>query len=356
MRRRPDVGATAAHTLSAPLLRVLDPKFLRAVGGSSQVSGIIADLLRNKRSIPYARAWRSDLNMLSITQLMVRLWVAEESRLGVSRPNGVLQNLWEPLQSHDREHGLRDPGSSDARSARSRPSSGGQAGGGLSASTTSGGHPLTAEIRSSLTTLDSSGKTNNTSGDLCSLNGHIGANLLDAANVPDANAASPASPASDAGGTMRRSSADGGADTVADTGVHGGEETHSFAVALALEASKQAVTVGQRRKDSGGGAGRRKRASQAGTDASIAKAMATLDMRGKIAAVLGMVGFNGNAKDGLGPSDLKASYMATSYMDFRAGEAWQRVSFLLRAQSDLSPSYEVNEIARRGRSSLRHTG
>ncbi|CAN0014410.1 unnamed protein product, partial [Hapterophycus canaliculatus] len=171
-----------------------------------QVSGIIADLLRNKRSIPYARAWRSDLNMLTITQLMVRLWVAEESRLGVSRPNGVLQNLWEPLQSHDREH-RRTPEHAPGWSARSRPSSRGQAGADPKASRTSGGDTLTAE------------------------------------------------------------------------------------------------------------------------------AMTNLDMRGKIAAVLGMVGFNGSTTDGLGPSDLKASYMATSYMSFRAGEAWQRVRFSTRTAS-----------------------
>lgn len=93
------------------------------------------------------------------------------------------------------------------------------------------------------------------------------------------------------------------------------------AVALALEAGRRAVAVGQ----GGGGGGQRKAASQMSVEKSVAKSMMNLDLRGKIAAVLGMVGFDGSTTEGLGPTDLKASYMATSFRDFRAGEAWQEV-------------------------------
>lgn len=279
------------------------------------MSGIIADLLRNKRSIPYARAWRSDLNMLTITQLMVRLWVAEESRLGVSRPNGVLQNLWEPLQAHDREHGRRRLESTPGRDARSRPPSGGQAGAGPNASSTSGADAGTADIRSSRVTGSGGGA------DVCSLDDKAGR------TPASAGVSSPAPPTSEAGGTVGPTHSSGGADgAVRDTAADEASEIQSHAVALALGAGKRAVVMGQEGSD-GGGSGRRKRASQMGTEASVAKAMSNLDMRGKIAAVLGMVGFNGNTTDGLGPTDLKASYMATSYMDFRAGEAWQRVRY-----------------------------
>lgn len=58
---------------------------------------------------------------------------------------------------------------------------------------------------------------------------------------------------------------------------------------------------------------------------SLAKAVGHLDLRGKLAAVLGLVGFDVNAAEGLGPSELKAAYMATSYVDFLTGEAWQKV-------------------------------
>ncbi len=262
----------------------------------------MADLLRNKRSIPYARAWRSDLNMLSITQLMVRLWVAEESRLGVSRPNGVLQNLWQPLQSHDRGHGLRNLKKTPARRGRSTPT-------GRDASAdpslkSSGGDCVTADIRSSATINDS----------------------RDSALAVAVSCTAPSTPSADivngtAGSTASTSEGWQELGGAADAAAHDAKKGCSLAVALALEACKRAVAIGQ----GSGGGGQRKKASQMGAEASVAKAMMNLDLRGKIAAVLGMVGFDGSTTDGLGPTDLKASYMATSYMDFRAGAAWQAV-------------------------------
>lgn len=273
------------------------------------MTGIVADLLRNKRSIPYARAWRSDLNMLSVTQLMVRLWVAEESRLGVSRPNGVLQNLWEPLQSHDRSRGRRSSSKTPSRCVRTRPRSG-EAATGASASTTSGGvDSATVDVSSSRTITTHAVAPDGAARSIPS------ADLLDGASTPMPSL----SEAGEGLGSRGNGGTGGAAKNEASRG-------GSSAVALAREAGRRAVAVGQGGGGGiGGGGGQRKRASQMGVEESVAKAMMNLDLRGKIAAVLGMVGFDGSTTEGLGPTDLKASYMAMSYMNFRAGEAWQGV-------------------------------
>eukprot|EP00903_Cladosiphon_okamuranus_P014329 g13307.t1 len=285
----------------------LCPVFMR-----HQVTGVVADLLRNKRSIPYARAWRSDLNMLSVTQLMVRLWVSEESRLGISRPNGVLQNLWEPLQSHDRARSRRSLTKPPGRGVRSRPNSRDGAGTGPTQSTTtSGGFDSTKVGTGSSRTIT----TLAVDADVAAQN-TASAGLLD-------GACTPALSLSEAGEGLGSRGDDGGAGAANET--NGGS---CSAVAFALEAGRRAVAVGQ----GGGGGGQRRRASQMGVEESVAKSMMSLDLRGKIAAVLGMVGFDGSTTEGLGPTDLKASYMATSYMDFRAGEAWRAVAGELEAQ------------------------
>ncbi|CAN0019694.1 unnamed protein product [Ectocarpus fasciculatus] len=292
----------------------LCPAFMR-----HQVTGIIADLLRNKRSIPYARAWRSDLNMLSVTQLMVRLWVAEECRLGVSRPNGVLQNLWEPLKSHDRGRGRRSLRKTPARRVRSRPTTGEEVANGSSTSLTSDGGTATADALLSRTTAESSNAAQVVSLNQTSSSGNPqGGVLLDDEVIPNQ------STTEEAGDVLAL--AGGG-----DGGVH--EEAsrrHSYAVALALEAGKRAVAMEQ--GGGGGGGSQRKRGALIDAEASVAKAMTHLDLRGKIAAVLGMVACNGNTTDGLDPGDLKASYMATSFLAFRAGEVWQGVAAELDAQ------------------------
>ncbi|CAN0396243.1 unnamed protein product, partial [Discosporangium mesarthrocarpum] len=161
-----------------------------------QVTGIVADLLCNKRAILYARAWRSDCDMLSISQLMVRLWIAEEARLGVSRPGGVLQNLWRPLQSHN----LRVE------------------------------HPP-----------------------------------------------------------------------------------------LHAEAPTLPVEQGAQGSPSRGG---EKSLDQ---EAALRKSVGHLDLRGKLAGVLSLVGFDQSTADGLGPHEVKALFMAMHFLDFRAAEAWQEV-------------------------------
>lgn len=244
--------------------------------------------------------------MLSVIQLMVRLWVAEESRLGVSRPNGVLQNLWEPLQSHDRARGRRSLTKTPGRGVRSRPSSR-DGGPDPSLSTTSAGaDSATAGVSSSRTitthpvAADGAAQSSPSAG------------LLDGASA--------LRPSLSEAGEGLGSRGDDGAGAENEASGWG-----CSAVALALEAGRRGAAVGGQ---GGGGGGQGKRASQMGVEESVAKSMMTLDLRGKIAAVLGMVGFDGSTTEGLGPTDLKASYMATSYMDFRAGGAWQGVRVL----------------------------
>ncbi|CAN0517151.1 unnamed protein product [Ectocarpus sp. 12 AP-2014] len=256
--------------------------------------------------------------MLSVTQLMVRLWVAEECRLGVSRPNGVLQNLWEPLKSHDRGRGGRSLKKTPARRVRSRPTTGEEVANGSSTSLTSDCGTATAYALLSRTTAESS----------------------DAAQVVSLNQTSSGNPQGgvllDGDVFLNQSTTEEDRDVLALAGVDDGgvhEEArrrHSYAVSLALEAGKRAVAM-----EKGGGVGggsQRKRGAHIEAEASVAKAMTHLDLRGKIAAVLGMVACNGNTMDGLDPSDLKASYMATSFLGFRAGEVWQGVAAELDAQ------------------------
>lgn len=276
--------------------------------------------------------------MLSITQLMVRLWVAEESRLGVSRPNGVLQNLWEPLQSHDRGCGRGRLNKTPARHVRSRPTSG-QGVIVAGTSTTSGAGSFAADVRSS-TTPCSGGR--GSSGHVVALDGA-------AQTTPSADNLSvtqfPVTSTSETGEVLGSRAGNGDGAGAGDDTNRGG----SFAVALALEAGKRAV-AGQGSGGGGSGVGgQRKRTSQVGAEALVAKAMASLDLRGKIAAVLGMVGFDGSTTDGLGPTDLKASYMATSYMDFREGEAWQTVS-----EYFFPPFGEKGNVRKRAARATRH--
>lgn len=259
-----------------------------------KVTGIVADLLRNKRSIPYARAWRSDINMLSVTQLMVRLWVAEEARLGVSRPNGVLQNVWQPLQSHDRGSRRRRWIAQSAKRDRSvMPTNGAS----MDPIMTTSEHDTALGARES--GLDAS----------CVI-----LEPGDSAEVtPGATADSVVADLA-----AVTSEFDGVSETARIS--QNSSETPS-AMTLSLQTGKRGVGTGQ-----SGERGKEANASHVDVDSLYSKAMGHLDLRGKIAAVMEMVGLDGGATDGLGPSDLKASYMASTYMNFRVGEAWQEVS------------------------------
>lgn len=229
--------------------------------------------------------------MLSITQLMMRMWVEEEARLGVSRPNGILQNLWQPLQSHDRRPGRRCRNAGTARRSES-------------------GRPTSA------TSPDPTNRTSSddvTSAVRRSRSKSCGFEL--------------GRPPESVAGVMTHSVLTGLPREISEIretcGTAGGAQdvrTAPSAIALALQVGKRAAATGQRT-----GGRQSKRASQVGAEGLVAKAMRNLDLRGKIAAVLELVGFDGRATDGLGPSDLKASYMATNYMAFREGEAWQEV-------------------------------
>lgn len=225
--------------------------------------------------------------MLSISQLMVRLWVAEESRLGVSRPNGVLQNLWQPLQSHDRGSGRQCRNAGTTRRPISRPES----------------------------AVSPAVDTSNSNHDSVS-------DPLVYGSGPDAGGVENISKVAD--DTLNGAPPDGNGDSEDIDGYIGKTAGKSItkAIAPALKLGKQAAARG-----SGGRVVAKRAASKVDSETSVAKAMRNLDLRAKIAAVLGMVGFDVSATDsGLGPSELKASYMATNYLDFRAGEAWQEVS------------------------------
>lgn len=236
--------------------------------------------------------------MLSITQLMVRLWVAEEARLGVSRPNGVLQNLWQPLQSHDRGSGRRAKKKKNTRRAGySRPSSAESP----EPTATTGYSDSPPALRS------------------------CRADVYDH-EIKNKAVQVESNPIGSMAGDVSSTLPVNNGQTIESSGeVSASQESDGppSAVVLALQVGKRAITTGQ------GGEGRiGKHGAGASAEAVVAKAMSHLDLRGKIAAVLGMVGFDGGAIDGLGPSDLKASYMAMSYMDFRAGEAWQEVGLI----------------------------
>ena len=66
----------------------------------SQICGVLADLVKNNRSLPYLTAWRSDRSMMSAVQLLMMLWEEEEVRLRMQRNEGVIVDLWKPLGRH----------------------------------------------------------------------------------------------------------------------------------------------------------------------------------------------------------------------------------------------------------------
>jgi len=56
----------------------------------------------NPAARPYFRAWRSDANLYGAAVMCLRMWAAEEHRLGIHRgPAGVLTNLDRPLDGKD---------------------------------------------------------------------------------------------------------------------------------------------------------------------------------------------------------------------------------------------------------------
>lgn len=261
-----------------------------------QVTGVIADLLHNKRSIPYARAWRSDLNMWSISQLMVRLWIAEEDRLGVSRPDGVLQNLWQPLQSHSWAS-RRGRGTVDITPK-----------------------PLSASPRTACPLPGGTGKLEEAL-----------AGRLVKKNEEDGGARTVDGGGSSVQGETRGVSSASASLSFGDEVGHpdktrGEERSHTpgrsgipqaIASNLGLDGRLKAILGGRRELG--------KDASRLDCEASLSRVMEHLDLRGKIAGVLSLVGFDLERAHGLGPSELKAAYMATSYLDFLEGEAWQKV-------------------------------
>lgn len=63
-----------------------------------QVVGCTADLLRNPKVVPYAKAWRSDQTGRAVSVALLRLWAEEEERLGVQHgTEGAISNTQRPL-------------------------------------------------------------------------------------------------------------------------------------------------------------------------------------------------------------------------------------------------------------------
>lgn len=253
------------------------------------MTGVIADLLYNKRSIPYARAWRSDLNMWTISQLMLRLWVAEEARLGVSRPNGILQNLWQPLQS--RARGSNDPPIS-ANTIRRPPGA---------------DRPKFAR-RDGLQGMMSD----------------LGTSWNDEGGGVESKSAAALTPrATDTISSSRPPKDEAGVDAPETSTMGEGIGEGPFAMLREITSvPRRDRTTSMVFQGRGWSKGRK---AKPDCEASLGKAMEGMDLRGKIAAVLNLVGFDVDAAEGLRQSDLKASYMATSYLDFLEGEAWQKV-------------------------------
>lgn len=271
-----------------------------------KVTGIVGDILRNKRAFQYAKAWRSDVNVLTITQLMMRLWVAEEARLGVSRPNGVLQNLWQPLRSHGLDTAYKskriDP-PTQARRSRSATvrdptnlTSGVDSASGDRILQTSPG--VVKEVASLAP------KYGMEIPEYCTLAGEISGGKEEFSGGKEEIFRGKEE---FSGGKEEIS---GRAEMSKNQEVISGEH---LAISLALHASKPVVSADQR-------------CPSPSIDATVSKATRHLDLRGKISAVLERVGsFDDSVKDMLGPEDLKAFYMATGYLGFRKGEAWQEV-------------------------------
>ncbi|RQM10343.1 hypothetical protein B5M09_009697 [Aphanomyces astaci] len=62
-----------------------------------QVLGVLAELCENVKAVAYFQAWKSK-TQCSATQMLLRMYADEETRLGVQRPaTGLLQNIARPL-------------------------------------------------------------------------------------------------------------------------------------------------------------------------------------------------------------------------------------------------------------------
>merc|ERR1712025_828386 len=77
------------------LLDLLDicPRIMR-----NQLTGRLADLARNPKSLRFLQIWRSDKTMRSLREMLYDFWTQEEVRLGIANDDmGVLANLDRPL-------------------------------------------------------------------------------------------------------------------------------------------------------------------------------------------------------------------------------------------------------------------
>jgi len=66
-----------------------------------QVLRLLSDLLENTKLLTFLHAWRSPKTMRPAAQVIAHCWLDEEARLGVTREQGILNNIGDPLQCHE---------------------------------------------------------------------------------------------------------------------------------------------------------------------------------------------------------------------------------------------------------------
>jgi hypothetical protein len=66
-----------------------------------QILRFISDIIRNQKLLSFIFAWRSSKTMRNVVQLLTDVWIDEELRLNMSRHNGGIINIFNPLQIHE---------------------------------------------------------------------------------------------------------------------------------------------------------------------------------------------------------------------------------------------------------------
>lgn len=62
---------------------------------------VLSELMANFRLNAFVLSWRSGRTMRNVVELLAHAWMDEEVRLNVRREDGLICNIWEPLQNHD---------------------------------------------------------------------------------------------------------------------------------------------------------------------------------------------------------------------------------------------------------------
>jgi hypothetical protein len=62
---------------------------------------VLSELMVNSRLNAFVLSWRSSRTMRNVVELLAHAWMDEEARLNVQREDGLICNIWSPLQNHD---------------------------------------------------------------------------------------------------------------------------------------------------------------------------------------------------------------------------------------------------------------